>query len=75
MTRKIHTTRPKRGTAQRAWDLLTKYKGMEPERMWFTFLSYWCWVAEWSDGDTDDIDSLELRPAVTSRSSRGTVRS
>ena len=30
--------------------------------MWFTHLCYWCWVAEWPDGETDDLDSLEMRP-------------
>lgn len=60
MTRKIHTSRPSSTGGRIAWDEFTKWRGVPPMRIWYTHLSYWCWVAEWEDGETDDIDSIEI---------------
>lgn len=61
MTRKIHTERPKRKCgAQIAWDYFLRSDGAVPIEMWFTHLSYPCWVAKFADGEIEDIDNLSL---------------
>jgi hypothetical protein len=60
MTRKIHTTRPKTIGGRVAWDSFTRHYGKPPVQMWFTYLCYPVWVAEWEDGETHDIDNLCL---------------
>ncbi len=60
MTRKIHTSRPKSLGARVAWDFFSRIRQQEPVRLWYCCLSYWVWVAEYADGETDDIDNLSL---------------
>ena len=60
MTRKIHTSRPKLGGARIAWDYFERAYKETPVRMWFTHLSYYVWVAEFANGETEDIDNLSL---------------
>lgn len=53
----IHTARPKRGNARKAWDVLAKRAdGVPIKELW-----YWrsgegnWWVCEYEDGETDEV--------------------
>ncbi len=60
MTRKIHTSRPTSKGARIAWDYFAQAYKKTPIKMWFCHLTYWVWVAEFADGETEDIDNLSL---------------
>lgn len=71
MSRKInsilYTSRPPASArgARIAWDLFEwseKDKGTDRKivGMWYAFMDYWVWVAEFEDGEFDEIDGLVI---------------
>jgi transcription elongation factor Elf1 len=64
MQRYLYKSRPPASCAmaRKAWDRFTKRQGevVEPVEMWNAWLDYWCWVAQFADGSTDEIPRNEL---------------
>jgi hypothetical protein len=57
---KFYTNRPKRGTAQIAWDYLLHGESKAPVEMWRAHLTYWVWVMKFTDGSFTDVDCLTI---------------
>lgn len=60
-----HRTRPPASSrgARIAWDMFIKHESLKEnprkiKSMWYAFMDYWVWVAEFDDGDFDEIDGL-----------------
>lgn len=59
---KLYKSRPPASCkmARKAWDYFSLKRQMEPNEMWGAWLDYWCWVCEYPDGATDDIERCKF---------------
>jgi hypothetical protein len=67
---KIYTSRPpaRHKAARVAWDLFQRAysdKHGVPVEMRYAFMDYWVWVAEFANGEYEDVDALTVRSVVT----------
>lgn len=61
--RHTYTERPKPTVAHVAWEVLSRSRGVctaNPKSMWLTYMDYWVWVMQWSDGYYEDMERCEV---------------
>lgn len=59
--------------ARKAWDKFAQDGKGEPVDMWNAWLDYWCWIAEFANGDTDEIARHELWEPGSTEMNRNTA--